>query len=106
MRAGCAHGWPSSSVAPAEARRPICAACPGRDMRPVVQRETTNLGPEVDDAVFDAKRRMRIGADPDYDLVYENFDVLHYLLQSPRLLRPARRRPRSSTSSSTGSTSG
>ena len=40
----------------------------------------------MDAAVLRAKRRMRIGADPDYDLVYENFDVLHYLLQSPRLL--------------------
>ena len=53
---------------------------------PVVERETTHLGPEVDDAVFAAKRRMRLGADPDYDLLYEHFDVLHYLLQSPELL--------------------
>lgn len=40
----------------------------------------------MDEAVLRAKRRMRIGADRDYDLVYENFDVLHYLLQSPHLL--------------------
>jgi glycosyltransferase involved in cell wall biosynthesis len=40
----------------------------------------------MDEAVVRAKRRMRIGADPDYDLVYANFDVLHYLLQAPHLL--------------------
>lgn len=40
----------------------------------------------MDEAVLRAKRRMRIGADPDYDLLYENFDVLHYLLQSPDLI--------------------
>ena len=48
--------------------------------------ETTNLGPLMDEAVVRAKRRMRIGADPDYDLLYENFDVLYYLLQAPNLL--------------------
>jgi hypothetical protein len=48
--------------------------------------ETTHLGPVMDEAVLRAKRRMRIGADPDYDLLYENFDVLHYLLQSPDLI--------------------
>jgi glycosyltransferase involved in cell wall biosynthesis len=48
--------------------------------------EQTNLGPEMDEAVLRARRRMRIGADPDYDLVAENFDVVHYLLQSPALL--------------------
>ncbi|HET7326695.1 MAG TPA: glycosyltransferase family 4 protein [Nocardioidaceae bacterium] len=48
--------------------------------------ETTHLGPVMDEAVLGAKRRMRIGADPDYDLLYENFDVLHYLLQAPHLL--------------------
>lgn len=52
----------------------------------MVQRETTHLGPEVDDAVLAAKRRMRLGADADYDLLYGHFDVLHYLLQSPELL--------------------
>ena len=53
---------------------------------PDVALETTHLGPVMDEAVLRAKRRMRIGADPDYDLLYENFDVLHYLLQSPNLL--------------------
>jgi glycosyltransferase involved in cell wall biosynthesis len=53
---------------------------------PDVGLETTNLGPVMDEAVLRAKRRMRIGADPDYDLLYENFDVLHYLLQSPELI--------------------
>ncbi|MBO0729439.1 MAG: glycosyltransferase family 4 protein, partial [Acidimicrobiaceae bacterium] len=46
----------------------------------------TNLGPVMDEAVLRAKRQMRIGVDPDYDLLYENFDVLHYLLQCPDLL--------------------
>jgi glycosyltransferase involved in cell wall biosynthesis len=40
----------------------------------------------MDEAVLRAKRRMRVGADPNYDLLYENFDVLHYLLQSPALI--------------------
>jgi glycosyltransferase involved in cell wall biosynthesis len=53
---------------------------------PVVQLETTHLGPEVDEAVFNAKRRMRLGTDADYDLLYAHFDVLHYLLQAPELL--------------------
>ena len=48
--------------------------------------EVTNLGPVMDEAVLRAKRRMRIGADRNYDLLYENFDVLHYLLQSPALI--------------------
>jgi glycosyltransferase involved in cell wall biosynthesis len=48
--------------------------------------ETTNLGPVMDEAVLRAKRRMRIGADPNYDLLYQNFDVLHYLLQAPTLI--------------------
>lgn len=60
---------------------------PGRAGRvPDVELETTNLGPVMDNAVLRAKRRMRIGADPDYDLLFENFDVLHYLLQAPNLI--------------------
>lgn len=53
---------------------------------PEVALETTQLGPVLDEAVLQAKRRMRTGADPDYDLLYDNFDVLHYLLQSPELI--------------------
>lgn len=57
-----------------------------RGHAPDVVRESTNLGPVMDEAVFQAKLRMRVGADPDYDLVYENFDVIHYYLQRPELL--------------------
>jgi glycosyltransferase involved in cell wall biosynthesis len=63
---------------------PSSARRPGR--APDAELEITNLGPVMDEAVLRAKRRMRIGADPDYDLLYENFDVLHYLLQSPDLI--------------------
>lgn len=52
---------------------------------PAVTIEHTNLGPAMDEAVLRAKRRFRLGVDPDYDLLYENFDVLHYLLQVPQL---------------------
>lgn len=52
---------------------------------PEVTLEHTNLGPVMDQAVLRAKRRFRLGVDPDYDLLYENFDVLHYLLQVPGL---------------------
>jgi glycosyltransferase involved in cell wall biosynthesis len=51
-----------------------------------VERVKTKLGPVLDDAVYNATRRMRIGVDPDYDLVQQNFDVLHYVLQAPRIL--------------------
>jgi glycosyltransferase involved in cell wall biosynthesis len=63
---------------------PPPARRPGRV--PDAELESTNLGPVMDEAVLRAKRRMRIGADPDYDLLFENFDVLHYLLQSPSLI--------------------
>src|SRR4051794_2464976 len=55
---------------------------------PDLVREPTNFGPMMDGAVFRARRRMRmqLGADPDYDLLHDNFDVLHYLLQAPELL--------------------
>jgi hypothetical protein len=56
--------------------------------------EVTNLGPVMDEAVLRAKRRMRIGADRNYDLLYENFDVLHYLLQSPALIDDPEGAPR------------
>jgi glycosyltransferase involved in cell wall biosynthesis len=57
---------------------------------PDVSLEPTKLGPALDEAVLNAKRQMRIGADPDYDLVYDNFDVMHYLLQTPRLIERPR----------------
>jgi glycosyltransferase involved in cell wall biosynthesis len=66
------------------------AATPGPGARlgrtPEATLEPTNLGPVLDRAVLNARRHLRIGVDPDYDLVYENFDVEHYLLQSPRLI--------------------
>ena len=37
---------------------------------PDVSLEPTTLGPELDEAVLNAKRQMRIGADRDYDLAY------------------------------------
>lgn len=53
---------------------------------PAAEPQRTNLGPEVDEAVAGARRRMRTGAGPDYDLLAANFDVLHYLLQRPALI--------------------
>jgi glycosyltransferase involved in cell wall biosynthesis len=53
---------------------------------PDVSLEPTTLGLDLDEAVLNAKRQMRIGADRNYDLVYDNFDVMHYLLQTPRLI--------------------
>jgi glycosyltransferase involved in cell wall biosynthesis len=57
---------------------------------PDVSLEPTTLGPDLDEAVLNAKRQMRIGADRDYDLVYDKFDVMHYLLQTPRLIERPR----------------
>ena len=54
--------------------------------RQAVQEET-NLGPVMDEAVARAKRQMRpAGLDPDYDLAYEHFDVMHFLLQARHVL--------------------
>jgi glycosyltransferase involved in cell wall biosynthesis len=87
-RAGRVRGRPAGA-----APRPAPdddAATQGRGRPPEVARESTHLGPELDAAVFRARRRMRVGADPDYDLVQERFDALHYLLQVPRLLERPR----------------
>ncbi|KAA1426296.1 hypothetical protein [Nocardioides antri] len=47
----------------------------------------SNLGPEFDARVAEALRRqLPAGIDPDYDLVRDNFDVAHYLLQAPAVL--------------------
>lgn len=50
-----------------------------------VPREHTHLGPELDEAVHRAAGRLKpAGGDPDYDLVREHLDLLHYFLQAPR----------------------
>jgi glycosyltransferase involved in cell wall biosynthesis len=72
-------GTPPAVAVPPAAPKPIGRA-------PDVELEPTNLGPAMDGAVLRAKRRMRIGVDREYDLLYENFDVLHYLLQAPHLI--------------------
>ena len=44
--------------------------------------ERTNLGPILDEAVARTRRRMTPrGLNADYDLAYEHFDVMHFLLQ-------------------------
>jgi glycosyltransferase involved in cell wall biosynthesis len=66
-------------AAPAQEQRP-------RDRVPDAVLEQTNLGPQLDELVLRARRRMRLGSDPDDDLLYDHFDVLHYLLSAPRLM--------------------
>lgn len=52
-----------------------------------VVEEATNLDPIMDAAVARARRAMRpAGIDADYDLAYEHFDVMHFLLQARHLL--------------------
>jgi glycosyltransferase involved in cell wall biosynthesis len=54
--------------------------------REVVQ-EKTHLGPVMDAAVARTRRRMQpAGIDADYDIAYEHFDVMHFLLQARPLL--------------------
>lgn len=72
------------AVQDAPAPNPPPAKRPGR--APDVTVETTHLGPLMDEAVARAKRRMRVGVNSDYDLLFENFDVLHFLLQAPHLI--------------------
>ena len=64
-------------------RRPVDSRQSGHP--PDAVSERTNLGAVADRRVAEAHLRVRLGVDPDYDLVYEHFDVLHYLLQVPRL---------------------
>lgn len=78
---------------PARVRRPGAPLRPSANggatataAGPQVERETTYLGPVMDEAVYRARQRMRPGQDPDYDLIHENFDAWHYLLQAPHLL--------------------
>ncbi|WP_432477412.1 hypothetical protein [Nocardioides sp. GXQ0305] len=40
----------------------------------------------MEEAVYRARRQMRVGVDPDYDLVHDHFDALHYLLRNRELL--------------------
>lgn len=40
----------------------------------------------LDEAVLNAEQQMRVGVTADYDLVQDNFDARHYLLQAPRFL--------------------
>jgi glycosyltransferase involved in cell wall biosynthesis len=45
--------------------------------------ERTNLGPEMDELVAALRRRQkRVGVDPDYDLLRDNFDHLNFALQA------------------------
>jgi glycosyltransferase involved in cell wall biosynthesis len=45
--------------------------------------ERTNLGPEMDELVAALRRRQkRVGVDPDYDFLRDNFDHLNFALQA------------------------
>jgi glycosyltransferase involved in cell wall biosynthesis len=45
--------------------------------------EKTHVGPLMDEVVARTRSRMRpAGLDADYDLAYEHFDVMHFLLQA------------------------
>jgi glycosyltransferase involved in cell wall biosynthesis len=58
------------------------------------EQEPTYRGDVWDDAVERLRRRMQpAGADPDYDLVRDNFDVSHYLMQARYLAEDAVRDP-------------
>jgi glycosyltransferase involved in cell wall biosynthesis len=50
---------------------------------PEVVVDRTNLGPEMDELVAALRRRQkRVGVDPDYDLLRDNFDHLNFALQA------------------------
>jgi len=69
-------------------RRARPAPAPSRPRAPLpdVPVEPTFLGPVMDQRVAVARAHLRPrGEDADYDLVRDNFDVIHYLLQDPRL---------------------
>ena len=66
----------------------VSTSAPSRPRAPLpdVPVEPTFLGPVMDARVASAKAHLRPpGENADYDLVRDHFDVLHYLLQSPRV---------------------
>jgi glycosyltransferase involved in cell wall biosynthesis len=61
---------------------------------PEVVIERTNLGLEMDDLVAELRRRQeRVGVDPDYDLLRDNFDHMNFALQAQAKNRITRRDP-------------
>ncbi|MFN8190329.1 MAG: hypothetical protein U0R78_07780 [Nocardioidaceae bacterium] len=93
-RARARAGRIKRSLSGADTPRP--AGRPGH--APEVTPAPTHLGPVFDQRVARAHGQVRLGVDPDYDLVYDNFDVAHYLLQAPHAAeRPG---PTRSTTSS------
>jgi glycosyltransferase involved in cell wall biosynthesis len=53
---------------------------------PEVVEERTNVGPLMDALITRAKHNQEpLGVDPDYDLLREHFDHLHFMLQVPSL---------------------
>ncbi|MFN8190327.1 MAG: glycosyltransferase family 4 protein [Nocardioidaceae bacterium] len=78
-RARARAGRIKRSLFGADTPRP--AGRPGH--APEVTPAPTHLGPVFDQRVARAHGQVRLGVDPDYDLVYDNFDVAHYLLQAP-----------------------
>ncbi|HET7193897.1 MAG TPA: glycosyltransferase [Nocardioides sp.] len=64
---------------------PFGSSVAAQDPPPVVE-ERTNVGPKMDALVARAKRNQEpLGVDPDYDLLRENFDHMHFMLQIPVL---------------------
>jgi glycosyltransferase involved in cell wall biosynthesis len=72
--------------AAARRRRPVQPAPAPTPVFPPVVEERTNVGPMMDALVTRMKRNQRpLGDDPDYDLLRENFDHMHFMLQAPAL---------------------